>query len=135
MMRARSALALAAFAWVCTSCFVDPADDSEYYGRKTGSVTLRWTINGAADPSRCQLSASPRIFITILAGPSPVDYRQDCAAFATSIELPPGTYSGDVHLEDAAGQPRTTDIRVVPFEIIEGSNLDIPIDFPADSFF
>ncbi|WP_394837923.1 hypothetical protein LVJ94_13510 [Pendulispora rubella] len=135
MMRAPWALALAALALACTSCIVHTDDDDDHYGRDTGSVTLRWTINGAADPAQCQLSASARIFITVLAGPSPLDYRQDCTALGTAIELPPGTYSGDVHLEDAAGQPRTTDIRLVPFDIVEGSTLNIPIDFPADSFY
>jgi len=131
----RGAIALASFALLCTSCIIHTDDDDDYYGRRTGSVTLRWTIDGAPDPGQCQLSASPRIFITILAGPSPLDYTQDCTALSTSIELPGGTYSGTVHLEDASGAPRTTDINLVPFDIVEGSNLDIPIDFPADSFY
>lgn len=100
----------------------------------TGRLTLRWTINGTVDPFQCRQAVAPTLRIRIFSGFAS-DYVQSCEAFATTIDLNPGDYSGSVYLEDGSGQPRTTSIELAPFRIIGGTNLDIPVDFPADSFF
>jgi hypothetical protein len=62
-------------------------------------------------------------------------FAQDCGAFATSITLDPGDYTATAVLLDSASQPRTTAVNVRPFSILGRDQLNIPIDFPANSFF
>lgn len=101
-----------------------------------GRMTLRWTINGIADPLQCRQAAAPTVRISIFSGGAYVsDYVQGCETFGTTIDLYPGDYNGTVHLEDSAGLPRTTNVDLLPFRIIAGTNLDIPVDFPANSFY
>lgn len=102
-----------------------------------GTLTMEWTISGSTDPSRCNQSVvnSFQITIEFENGASAGTYQQACGTFATSIPLAAGRYRAQAELVDAAGQPRTTSIDVVPFTIVGGDELHVPVDFPADSFF
>jgi len=135
----RRSASFALTAWIAsvsaifaTSCVVHSDDDD------SGSVTLHWTIDGLADPNQCSFTASRSIYIDVFyedGSSSSSNYGQDCEALGTTINLSPGTYSATVHLEDSSGRPRTTDVQIDPFRIVGGTNLDVPIDFPANSFF
>ena len=62
------------------------------------------------------------------------EFQAPCTSFATTIPLPPGTYSASAELVDDANNPRTTTIHVAPFDIVSGTALTVPVDFPASSF-
>src|SRR4051812_14363049 len=96
---ALSALAFSSSVF-CAACTVHSDDDHYYDGPSTGTVTVRWTIDGAPDPGQCQLSGSASLSITIDGTSASNAYTQDCTALATTIELPPGSYAATLHLED-----------------------------------
>lgn len=102
-----------------------------------GTLRVDWTINGNADAFACNQSGVSviEIMISIGTGTVPAIYQQDCRAFATSITLAPGTYSGSAQLLDGASRPRTTNVDLLPFTIRPNEELRIPVDFPAVSFF
>ena len=130
----------AALAVSSAGCFVQSSDNSPpppAAVEASGTVTIDWALSGSKDPNVCHQSAVDRIRITVnvAGGGSAGTYEQDCGAFATSIPLGAGSYTADAVLVDAAGNPRTTSVPVNPFTIRGNDNLDIPIDFPPDSFF
>ncbi|MEO6576964.1 MAG: hypothetical protein ABIP89_24155 [Polyangiaceae bacterium] len=103
----------------------------------TGRVTIDWTINGAVDPAQCRQGGATTFDVdfTDAVGRFAGEYQADCAAFATTIDLPPGGYTGSTRLLDDSGNARTTQVDLRPFSIIEGTNLDVSVEFPASSFF
>jgi hypothetical protein len=103
----------------------------------TGTLVVDWTIRSGIDPADCTLTgaAAIRIHIVTIDLVDAGTYEQACGAFATSIRLIPGTYEASALLVDAAGRDRTTSVAITPFTLFGGDVLNIPIDFPADSFF
>jgi len=101
-----------------------------------GALLLDWTINGTKDPNQCAQGsvATIRVDVYDAGGGFVGEFDQDCTAFATSISLAPGHYSGHARLIDASVKPRTTSIDIVPWRIESGGTLTVPIDFPASSF-
>lgn len=144
MSRARTlfaALAVPAFAALgatgCTAT-VEPAPTAVIVpNQPDGTLVVDWSISSRKDPGDCTLSAadSIQIHITTLDAIDAGIFSQVCGAFATSIALVPGTYQASALLVDVAGQPRTTSVPIQPFTIVGGDQINIPIDFPADSFF
>ena len=102
-----------------------------------GTLVVAWTLAGRTDPGECAVSGAEWIDIHIVT----IDlidagtYEQACAAFSTSITLAPGTYQASALLVDRIGQPLTTSVPIAPFTLVGADVLQIPIDFPADSFF
>jgi hypothetical protein len=103
----------------------------------TGTLVVDWTIRSTKDPADCSLSgaASIQIHIVTIDLVDAGTYAQSCGAFATSITLAPGQYQASALLVDVAGQARTTSVPIQPFTIVGADVLNIPIDFPANSFF
>jgi hypothetical protein len=99
-------------------------------------LVLDWTIDDTKDPHRCdQADASTLdVIVSRTNGASAGEFQQSCRAFATTIDLAPGSYSADAILLDAAGEARTTSVQVHAFEILGNDELSIPIDFSAGSF-
>ena len=54
--------------------------------------------------------------------------------FATQILLPAGRYVASAVSLDGSGTDRTTAVEVDPFRVVVGTDLVVPIDFPARSF-
>ncbi len=102
-----------------------------------GVLIVDWSIDGLKDPNRCAQSASAAIEITVFYtnGVHAGTFQQACTAFSTSITLNPGSYSASAQLIDSAGGARTTPVSIDPFTLNPGDTLDIPVDFPASSFF
>ena len=94
-----------------------------------GTLVVDWTINGTTDPNQCNQGA-----VTTIDGGFVGEFQQACSAFATSINLAPGSYTASAVLVDARGTDRTTEIPIDAFTIRDNSELDVPIDFPASSF-
>jgi hypothetical protein len=101
--------------------------------QSNGTLLLRWTIQGQSDPNQCNATASASIQINVT-GPSGGVFSQVCNAFSTSISLARGDYRASAALVDASGRPRTTYVDIHPFTIYGNDTVDIPIDFPANSF-
>lgn len=103
----------------------------------TGRLTLAWTINGSIDPNLCYQSQVANINIRIFYADGTFDreYVAECTAFATTIDLPDGQYSGTAELIDGSNNPRTSAVNIDLFAIVGGTNLNIQVDFPSSSFF
>ena len=123
---------VAASLLACSACVVHddgPREDN-------GTLIVDWTIDGTTDSSKCSQSESDSIEVTVtdLNGDVIGTFDQDCDAFAESISLEPDDYRASAVLVDSNGQPRTTSVPIDRFSIYSDGSLDIPIDFPADSF-
>lgn len=119
-------------------CVVE-ADDGPHghaVGVGSGSLVLDWSIDGSKNPDQCDQSDSTTIDITIVdqSGAEFGEYEQSCAAFATTVDLPPGHYRASAVLT-SGGHDRTTAVQTGGFDIYGDDELSIPVDFPASSFY
>lgn len=114
-------------------------DDSSPPARAeyAGALVLDWTIDGYTDADECDQGDATWLELSIYtsSGAHVADYSDVCDAFQTSVELEPGSYYAEAHLEDADGNPRTTSVVVDDFRIVGSDELTVPIDFPASSFY
>lgn len=125
-----------------SGCVVETADNGSsgpppVHGSGSGSLVVDWTIDGTKDVDQCDQSGSTKIDILVTAanGSPAGEYQQSCAAFATTIDLAPGSYSADALLLDSADQARTTSVHLRTFDILGDDQLTIPVDFDASSFY
>lgn len=120
--------------FAATGCFIE-TDSGRGVGR--GALVVDWTIDGVKDPAQCYQGDADVIDIAVLtpSGAPLGEYQQDCAAFATSIELRAGSYAADAVLLDPTGRDRTTVVQLEPFRIYGGEELVVYVDFPASSFY
>lgn len=127
--------AIASVIALASSCSVETTSAAPVVV-SSGTLTLDWTINGTTDPDQCSQGAATSLDVTVdtIDGASAGEFQQACNAFATNIELPPGTYTADAVLLDSNGDDRTTAVHVDAFTIRSSEDLDVPIDFPARSF-
>ena len=102
-----------------------------------GVLDVDWTIGDAKDSRDCSNEGADSIDVVVTTASGDVvgDFNAYCEAFATSIELAPGTYFGDATLLDAGGHARTTPVDLGRFVIYGDDELSVPIDFPLDSFY
>ncbi len=120
------------------ACVVETADDAPRpVVVDSGTLVLDWTIDDSKDPDQCDQSDSQTLDVTVMRtdGASAGEFQQSCRAFATSIDLPPGTYTAEAVLLDSSGADRTTAVHVRTFDILGGDELSVPIDFSAGSFY
>jgi hypothetical protein len=136
-MTVRSPLAVLALAFMgaigAAGCGGTSADRVEVV---PGTLVVDWTVNGSKDPSQCDLGQAREIAITLVAPDGAVvgEYRQDCAAMATSITLAPESYGASAELLDSAGVARTTAVTIPGFSINSAEQYPVTVDFPANSF-
>ncbi len=128
-------LPLAALAAGCTVQTTDSAPPAVVI--LDGTLTVDWTINGYKDAGLCTQSAASTIRIDVQTTSGQVigSYAQDCAQYATSIPLAPGSYVATATLVDSAGTARTTGVQINPFSIRGNDDIITPIDFPSSSFY
>ncbi|MEO8903306.1 MAG: hypothetical protein ABI627_17425 [Polyangiaceae bacterium] len=120
------------------ACLVQTADTGPGpVAVDSGTLVLDWTVAGTKDPDQCDESDSRTLDVRVTRndGASAGEFQESCRAFATSIDLPPGTYSADAVLLDSSGADRTTAVHVHTFDILGADELSVPIDFPAGSFY
>ena len=101
-------------------------------GVSTGVLVVDWSISGAQDPAFCRQSDADVISVVI---DGEGEFEDVCESFQTSIELLPGSYTGDAVLLDPSGDARTTAVDLGPIEIFGNDELVVPIDFPPDAFY
>ncbi|MGC4092919.1 MAG: hypothetical protein QM756_34545 [Polyangiaceae bacterium] len=96
---------------------------------------MDWTIHGAKDPGMCEVGGAATLEVDVDDGASTVQVLPRCSDFATSIDLPPGRYSGVAVLLDAGGADCTTEVDLGSFTIYGSDVLTIPVEFPPSSFY
>lgn len=103
----------------------------------SGVVIIDWSIDGLKNPDECDQSDADSLLVSIwtASGTHIGDFEQYCQVFEASIELDPGTYEAEAVLLAPDGIERTTPIEIAPFEIYGNDTLEVPIDFPASSFY
>jgi hypothetical protein len=128
---------LSTFAMACTVETTSPGPSPGPAPVTQGQAVVDWTIDGVKDPNKCAQSSVANIEITVTdsAGASRGTFQQACSAFSTSIALDPGRYTATATLLDSGGAARTTSVAINPFSILGNDQLNLPIDFPASSFF
>lgn len=126
------AATLACAAGGCATETVQPAPVFQ-----TGRVTIDWTINGTVDPAQCVQGGATTFDVdfTDAVGRFAGEFQAHCDAFATTIDIPPGGYTGSARLLDPSGNARTTQVDLRPFSIVDGTPFDESVEFPASSFF
>lgn len=129
-------LALALLLFGC-SVTTGPAPAAVILGTEsTGTLVVSWTVELNAAPDVCTRAAVTAVSIHLATtrGADVGTYSQDCAAFSTSIRLPPETYQGSAVLLDAAGRARTSAVQLQSFTILGGDVITTPIDFSIATF-
>ncbi|MGZ3421893.1 MAG: hypothetical protein ACXWUG_11165 [Polyangiales bacterium] len=104
---------------------------------RTGSVTVRWSVDGSFDPAACDAFAAfdARIDVYDESGQPVFTQFTDCRAFSATIDLFPARYSARIEMVDSRQQARSTSIPISSFTIIADTNLVLDTDFPRNSFF
>ena len=98
---------------------------------------MDWTIDGTRDPAECQATGASTFNVTLFTstGATAGQWQQGCTTFATTVDgLFPDTYTGRANLLDSGGNPRTTEVSLAPFDVVEGTAVTVPMDFPVNSF-
>lgn len=105
----------------------------------TGWLEVDWTVESSTYASYCDAHGASAISIQVnnssgVAQGAPVNV--ECSDFMGSISLPPGTYSVQAHMIDAAGQTISTTVSSTNLVTVTANTSSTPVffDFPANSF-
>jgi hypothetical protein len=100
------------------------------------TLVVRWTISGTRNPDECVKANATEIEVSVSQSGREIGaWRQRCETFALSITLHPGHYEASAFLLAADGRIRTTQVQMDPFILRGNDTLEIPVDFPASSFY
>lgn len=129
-------VAAALAACTVTGCSTDDDDFFSEFGGP-GTLIVDWSIDGRQDRFVCADFGVDTISVAVSTtdGFFIGEFLQDCEAFATSIPLDPDTYFADAVLLDDFGQEITTVVAIDVFSVFGDDVIEIPVDFPADSFY
>lgn len=113
------------------------ATPTTHVSERTGSLTLRWSVDGTFAASECDAFAVANARVDIYdANGSPISTTfSDCRNFSATFDLAPGRYSARIQMTDSGNQPRSTSLAISPFTIVSSTNLSIDSDFPRESFY
>jgi hypothetical protein len=104
---------------------------------QSGKLILHFTVSDGTDPNECSKMNVKDIEVTLTntrSGQIPARWRHQCEAFAMSLTLPPGTYTGSAVLLDHTHGPRTTRIDLDAFTVRSNETVEAHLGFPASSF-
>jgi hypothetical protein len=101
-----------------------------------GSLTLSWTLSGRREPLDCGGLGIDRFQLTLTAagGADAEPWDAPCDAFQISIDLAPGTYTGEAVMVDRLDRPVTLNVAVEQLDIVAGRDVAKAVDFPMASF-
>jgi len=120
-------------------CFVGDGEDHHHSSGAVaavsdGSLIVDWTVDRSKDRFACSDIDASQISVELYDDAGFFgEFAQDCESFATTIDLPPGPFSGDALLLDSRGAELTTAVDLGDFSIHSGADTVIPIDFPLSS--
>ena len=129
-------LALAA-ALGLSGCFISTDDGGPSRGPlPTGTLTVDWTIDGQRSGLDCADFGVDRLELVIydFSGAVVDEVEPFCESFEVSVDLIEDSYSADVTLVDGADRSVTLTKTLDALDIIEGTDLNVSVDFPIDSF-
>lgn len=104
---------------------------------QAGKLIVRFTISDRTDPDECTKGDVKDFELTLASGDrlSPKGtWRHQCEAFALSVTLPPGTYTGSAVLLDDLHAPRTTHVDLDAFTVHPNETVEATVGFPSSSF-
>jgi hypothetical protein len=105
-------------------------------GTAEGSMTVDWTVAGTKDPIACEDFAADTLELVIFDALGEIARTDSaCDDFAVVVDLPEGEYDIDATMLDSDFFPISTTVSVDRLTVLEGLDLPVEIDFPADSFF
>jgi hypothetical protein len=127
-------LLVAGLALGLPGCIVVDGDDSP--PALVGTVTVDWTIAGLQDPRDCRDFGVDRFELVIYDGPGSVvdEVEPYCEDFSVSLDLFEGRYVGEATLVDSFDDPVTFTETLEAIDIIDDTELVIPVDFGVGSF-
>jgi len=128
-------LALAA-AVSLSGCFITTDDGPSRGPLPTGTLTVDWTIDGQRSGLDCADFGADRLELVIhdLSGDEVDEVDPFCETFEVSVDLVEDTYFADVTLVDGADRSVTLTKTLDDLDILEGTDLNVSVDFPIDSF-
>jgi len=122
---------------LATGClFVDDKDDDADRAPAIGALTVDWTIDGQTSPADCAAFGVDRMELVLYEGGDQVVQEVEplCESFSVSAVTLKELYYGDATLVDSFDRAATLTLPIDDIEIIGGTELIVPVDFPLDSF-
>jgi len=114
--------------------FVDDKDDDG--PAPVGSLTVTWSIDGIQDPDDCVDLGVDRMELRILTlrGDLVDEVEPFCEDFAVTVDMVEGRYDALATLVDSFDAAATLTEPIDDIDIISGTDLQVDVDFPIDSF-
>lgn len=100
---------------------------------RAGVLEPRWTIDGAADASRCDAYGAARMRLVVFdaAGTIAATEVVPCAEFEASLTLPVDTYAATATLVTARGAPVSRTLPLGSFEVVAERTTRLGIAFTS----
>lgn len=100
-----------------------------------GTLTVTWLVAGTSDPSMCSAYGASAMEVVVYdaAGQEVTTVQPSCSDFAVTLELPEGTYTAEATLVDSASGARSVTKPISTFDVVDGTDIAIDLDFPASS--
>ena len=116
--------------------FVADDDGDDYAGPLPGTLTVEWSVEGQTDALDCADLGVDRLELVIYdsAGVEVAELEPFCEDFSVSVDLDEGRYFADVTLIDSFDRSATLTETIERIDIIAGTDLNVGVDFPIDSF-
>jgi hypothetical protein len=111
-----------------------PSDDAP---SAVGTLIVQWTITGRRDPMDCSGLGAERFDLSARPASAPTEEQlvdAPCDAFQISIDLSPGSYTGETLLVDRLDRPVTLSVPLEQVEIVAGREVVKSVDFPVGAF-
>jgi hypothetical protein len=119
-----------------SGCFITTDDGHSRGPLPTGTLTVDWTIDGQRSGLDCADFGVDRLELVVydLSGAEVDEVEPFCESFEVSLDLIEDSYSADVTLVDSADRSVTLTKTLDALDIIDGTDLNVSVDFPLDSF-
>jgi hypothetical protein len=119
-----------------SGCLVADDDDDDYDPAPVGSLTVTWSIDGIQDPDDCIDLGVDRLELRIytLGGDLVDEVEPYCEDFAVTVDMVDGFYDAEATLVDSFDTAATLTEPIDDVDIQAGTDLQVDIDFPIDSF-
>lgn len=102
----------------------------------TGTLTVRWTIDGTTAPAACTVHGVSYAHV-VISGPDgavEASLSPPCTAFATSVGLYTGWHRMAMTMMDAYGRPVSTTV-TADVDVDRNRTATLWAEFPATSFY
>ena len=131
-LAAVAVIAAASVAPFLAGCGDGGIEEPSPVGSTGGTLTVRWTIEGSADPSRCEgLGATAlELLVYDVDGTFEAARQPACRDLAVSLTIPEGAYDVNATLVGPASEAISLTVPVEHVEIARGGAREIAVDFP-----